>query len=88
MIAIPNQPENGNIRSLANWKAERVSGIAGTTLPLTNVIDTEATLVFQNGSLLDPNTYTITANTIELGSSAVSGDVFVVFYHYTRPAGV
>jgi len=81
-VGLPNTPETRNIRSLANWKAERVSGITGSVLTFTNTIDREAALLFKNGALVDPQAYTIVGVTIELGSAATGTDVFVLHYHY------
>lgn len=87
-LQLPNtNVQDVNIRSLSYVKAERISGIVGSTLSFTNVIDTEGALLFLNGALVDPVNYSIIANTIELDTPAIVSDVFVLHHHYIRPAG-
>lgn len=81
-MKLPNAPETPNIQSLANLTVERVTGITGTTLTFTNVIDAGFYLLFKNGSLVDPTTVSVTGKTITLGSAATGTDIFVLAYHY------
>jgi len=85
MIVLPTAPTSKNERVLMQWTRERVTGITGSTLTFSNVITSDVHLLFKNGSLLDPETaYTVTYNTVALTVAAISGDVFVLFYHFPR----
>lgn len=81
-IGTPNAPSSPNQQSFANMKVERVTGVTGTSLPFTNVIDSTFYLLFKNGSLVDPSTLTVAGSTITVGTAAISSDVFVLMYHF------
>lgn len=81
-VSTPNAPGSPNQRAFANLKVERLTGVTGATLTFTNVIDPTFYLLFKNGSLVDPSTLTVTGTTIGLGTAAISGDVFVLQYHF------
>jgi len=84
-LGLPQHPETDNVRSLSYWKSERMTGITGDTLTCDHVIDPEAHLLFKNGSLVDPSTYTIDGQTITgLSPASSSGDVWILHYHF-RP---
>lgn len=84
MLILPQAADmSPNLRSLASWKTESLTGIAGTVLTFGNVIDRNAALLFKNGSLVDPGTYTVTLNTITaLSPASIVGDVWLLFYHF------
>lgn len=81
-ISTPSAPGSPNQRAFANLKVERLTGITGTTLTFVNVIDPTFYLLFKNGSLVDPNTLTLTGASIGLGSAATGTDVYVLQYHF------
>lgn len=81
-ISTPSAPGSPNQRAFANLKVDRLTGLTGTTLTFVNVIDPTFYLLFKNGSLVDPNTLTVTGSTIGLGSAATGTDVYVLQYHF------
>lgn len=76
-------PESPNIRALAAWRQERLTGITGTTITLQQNVDAASgiLLVFKNGALLDPSTTALSGKTLTLGGALVAGDIVVVLYH-------
>jgi len=86
--ALPTQPETQNVRVLAQESLEEFTGIATATVTLTNRVLTTVNgialaLVFKNGTLVQPSTYTIAGNVITLGSALTGTDWVVVRYSYT-----
>lgn len=87
MKSLPSQPETPNVRVLAQEYREEFTGLttAVVTLanaPLETVNGVGLELVFKNGALVAPSTYTIDANVITLGSALIAGDVVVVRYPF------
>ena len=83
-LSLVAPPETANITALAAWKQERFTGMTTTTIALSAQVDQKGgiTLVWKNGTLLDPNTITISDSTVTVSSAFVAGDVVVVLYHY------
>ncbi len=91
MRQLPTEPQNDNIRALAQMYHERFTGLTGTEITLLNVPartvdDVALEQVFKNGVLLDTlggaGGYTIDGKVITLGAAALAGDNFHVFYPY------
>ena len=79
MIQFPNAP-TPNERLLGGWTIEEHTGLTGTTLTLERAPYDGLLLLAKNGGIVTPSTLTIVDATVTLGSAAVSGDVFVVWY--------
>jgi hypothetical protein len=95
MIALPTIPLDPNIRALAGFTRERFTGLTTTAVTLAHEAmsvpagstGTGLELVTKNGLALDPaggaGGYAISGKTITLGTAAIAGDVFLVYY-WTR----
>lgn len=92
MLALPMQPETPNVRALASLTRETFTGLTTVTITLGNEARkssgagaTGLELVWKNGLLLFPSAgasgYSIDGKTITLGTAAIAGDQFVVFYY-------
>jgi len=82
---LPNPPESPNIRALSQWARERFTGSTSTTITLANNAVAGTEFVWKNGALLDPppgTAYSISGAVITLGSSRLTGDVFVISYYF------
>lgn len=82
MLSLPVAPETQNIRALAAWRQEEVTGLVTATITLQQQIDAASgiCLVWKNGTLVQPSTITIAGNTLTLGSALIAGDWVVIFY--------
>jgi hypothetical protein len=85
MFPLPDEPESENVRALASLTRQRITGLATVTLTLEAEARDGFEAVYKNGALLDPNGgaggYSISGKTITLGTAAIVGDVFVIFYY-------
>lgn len=85
MLTLPDEPETDNVRALASVMRDRITGVAGATLTLSTDAVAGLELVYKNGALLDPaggaGGYAISGKTITLGTAAIVGDVFLIFYY-------
>lgn len=81
-INTPNAPGSPNQQAFANLKIERVTGVTGTTIPFTNVVNPNCYILFKNGTLVDTATVTPTGSALVLGTAAISSDVFHLHYAY------
>jgi hypothetical protein len=74
-----------NTRRLFQLMRDVITGVVGTSMDVSNQIVDGMELVFKNGVLLTPTVeYTVDADRlgITLGSAAIAGDYFVVWYYY------
>ena len=90
MLRLPAQPSNIE-RVLAQVYLEQQTGLTTATITLAkSVAQTQdgvsLLLLFKNGALLKnaagAGNFTVTGNTITLGTAAIAGDQFVIYYHY------
>lgn len=81
MIALPTQPESPNIRALAALTREEFTGLTTAVVTLSHECRAGTELVFKNGTLVRPTTYTLSGKTITLGGALIAGDWTVVLYH-------
>lgn len=87
MKQLPRQPESPNVRALAQEYRERFTGLSTAVVtlaqvPMQTVNGQGLELVFKNGALVDPSTYTTAGNVITLGGALTGSDVVVVRYPY------
>lgn len=86
MITLPAPPGTINERHLAQLSRERFTGLTVATITLQDPAVEGYELVFKNGALLDPNGgaggYSIEGKTITLGTAAIAGDIFIVWYYF------
>lgn len=96
MRPLPNPPATPNERALASFTRERITGVVGAVLTLSQSAIASGSfsgtpgagleLVTKNGLVLYPgvgaNDYAIDGKTITLNTPAIAGDVFFVWYHY------
>ena len=81
-LTLPQAPDNGNERLLAGYTVERQTGAVGGTLTLSATPVDGLTLVWKNGTLLDPSGgASVSGTTVTLGVAAIAGDVFVITYY-------
>ena len=80
MIQLPQQPETANVRALAAWVREELTGLTTAVVTLAHEPQTETETVVKNGAVVRPSTYTVSGKTITLGSALVAGDWVVVTY--------
>lgn len=90
MRTLPSPP-TANERALAQWYRERFTGLTTTAItlaqtPVRTADDVGLELVVKNGAVLDPSGgasgYSISGPSITLGTAAIAGDVFLIFYQY------
>jgi hypothetical protein len=86
MLQLPNEPETANIEALASITRERLTGVVGTVLTLSQEARAGFEWIVKNGTtVLDPNGgaagYTISGKTITLGTAATAPDWYLVFYY-------
>jgi hypothetical protein len=85
MLTLPDEPETENIRALASLTRERYTGLTTAVITLVNEARDGFEIVYKNGVLLDPaggaSGYSISGKTITLGTAAIAGDVFLIFYY-------
>jgi hypothetical protein len=81
-LTLNSTPESPNIRALAQWRQERLTGLVGVTVTLQQKVDVASgiLLCWKNGTLLDPTTVTPSGQTLTLGVALIAGDVFVTLY--------
>ena len=81
-LTLNGPPESPNIRALAQWRQERLTGLVGVTVTLQQNVDAASgiLLVWKNGALLDPSTIALAGNVLTLGSALIAGDIIVVLY--------
>lgn len=84
-FTLPELPGSSSIRALASFAREEYTGLTTTALPVQHPVVQGLELVFKNGTLVRPSTYTISKNTITLGGALIAGD-WVVVYYYFRPS--
>lgn len=77
---LPEQPETPNILALSRQIRDRITGVVGVTVTLSQPPVSGSELVFLNGALVDPSSYTISGVTLTLGGAAIVTDVLVVRY--------
>lgn len=73
------------VRLLYQTGEERITGITGTALTLSHAPIPGTLRLFKNGGLMDSGdaaVLTLDGATVTLGVAAVSGDVFLGYYHY------
>lgn len=82
-VQLPTRP-TPNEQALAGWTRERFTGLSGTAVTLSRTPIAGLELVFFNGTALDPNGgasgYSLNENVVTLGTAAVAGDVFLIWY--------
>ena len=90
MITLPDAPTPTE-RALGQLYWEQFTGLTTTavtlTYPVAETQDSKALLlVFKNGAVLSQGAgaanYTVTGTAITLGTAAIAGDTFLVWYHY------
>lgn len=81
-LSTPSNTSSPNQQALSNLKVERLTGVTGTVLTFTNVIDPGFYLLLKNGVAVDPATLTIVGKTITLGSASSSGDWWLLLHHF------
>lgn len=85
MFPLPHEPETDNVRALASLTRERFTGLTTAIITLANEPVDGFELVHKNGALLDPSGgasgYSISGKVVTLGTAAIAGDVFVIFYY-------
>ena len=84
-------PPSTNERILAQQYIEQKTGLTTTTITLAKSVaitqdGVPLILLFKNGAALQraagASNFTITGNTITLGTAAIAGDVFIIHYGY------
>jgi hypothetical protein len=74
----------GSVTPSALFKTDKyeVSDITQVTFELSNLPDTDALAVFQNGLMLDSTEWSLVGQTITLLTTLTAGDTFLMFYAY------
>lgn len=78
------------MQQLAQIARERFTGLTTATITLADPAVEGFELLIKNGAVLDPaggaGGYTISGTIITLGTAAIAGDVFIVFYWFRGTA--
>lgn len=87
MKSLPSQPETPNVRVLGQELIEEFTGLttADVTLaeqPLETLGGAALLLVFKNGTLVRPSTYTVSGKTVTLDADLIEADWLVARYSY------
>lgn len=80
MLKLSEAP-TANERALASLTRERFTGLVTAVVTCSYPVQSGTELVFKNGSLVDPDSYTVSNTTITLGGALIAGDIVVVLYH-------
>lgn len=84
-LTLPERPGSSSLRALAAFAREEFTGLTTAAVTVSHAIVQGVELVFKNGTLVRPSTYTISGTTITLGSALLAGD-WVVVHYYFRPS--
>lgn len=80
MIALPTSPETPNVRALAGFTREEFTGLVTAVVTLTHEAQAGVEMVYKNGTLVRPTTYTLSGKLITLSGALIAGDWVVVTY--------
>lgn len=90
MLRLLEQPSN-NERALAQVYLEQQTSLTTATISLSKPVaqtqdGVSLILLFKNGALLKnaagAGNFQVSGNTVTLGTAAIAGDQFVIYYHY------